>query len=81
MSTSMSTAALGETVRREALSDLDRQLDDVRVAEAAGDGEQLEIEGEAVLLEDREQLGDDLSPGELDPALGVWIRPTRTAPA
>ena len=58
---------------RETFADLDRQLDDAPVAEPAGDGEQLEVEDEAVLLEDREQFGDDLSPGELDP---LWVSDT-----
>ena len=56
---------------RETFPDLDRQLDDACVAEPSGDGQQLEVEGETVLLEDREQFGDDLPPGQLDPALGV----------
>ena len=56
---------------RETFPDLDGQLDDACVTESPGDGQQLEVEGEAILLEDREQLGDDLAAGQLDPALGV----------
>ncbi len=48
-----------------------RGLDDAGVAEAAGQDEELEVEGEAALAQQGQDVGDDLTVDQLDADLGV----------
>ena len=71
VSTRSSHTALSEIVLPNRSSIAHRRLHDPRVAEAPGQHQELEVEREAALAQQGQDVGDDLAVHQLDPDLGV----------